>query len=80
MHGYYVLQSANNESLCNYPDESKNKIAVEVWEADILIGRGSRELAEGAVFIKKYINYTELREIPVTPKKPSFITLRKDNR
>ena len=45
-----------------------------------MIGRGSGELVEGAVFIKKYINYIELFKIPVPPKKPRIITFRKDNR
>lgn len=73
-------RGAFNTLQITYQDQGENKIGIEIWEADVLIGRSSSELVEGAVFIKKYINYTELIKLPVPPKKPRIITFRKDNR
>ena len=72
-------QSPFNTLQITYQDGGKDKITIEVWEADVLIGRASHKLVEGSVFVKKYINYTELFKLPQAPKEERIITFRKIN-
>lgn len=63
-----------------YTDGGEEKIGIEIYEADVLIGRASHKLVEGTVFIKRYFNYTELfKKLPQVPKKERIITFRKEN-
>jgi len=72
--------SVSNTLQIFYSDSGEEKIGIEVTEADILISRASHKLVEGAVFIKKYRNYTELlKRLEQTPKKELIITFRKKN-
>ncbi len=71
--------SAFNTLQIYSQDGGEEKIAIELWEADVLVARASHTLVEGSVFIRKYINYTELFKLPQPPKKERIITFRKQN-
>lgn len=71
-------ERAFNTLQITYNDDGEEKLAMEVWEADVLIARASHQLVEGAVFVKQLINHTELFKLPQPPKQPRLITFRKE--
>jgi len=81
--GHYRIgpgQYPFNTLQITYRKDGDDALAIEVFEGDVLIARGGTDVVEGAVFVRRYINYTELIKVPVPPKTPMLITFRKDNR
>ncbi|HEY5646136.1 MAG TPA: hypothetical protein VIS76_09355 [Pseudomonadales bacterium] len=68
-----------NSLQIKYREGGEEKLAMEIWEADVLISRASHQLVEGGVFVRKLINHTELLKVPVPPKESRLITFRKRN-
>ena len=76
--GLYRLDSSpNNGLVILYNDGSGEVPAIEVFQADVLVARASHDLIEGSVFVKTYINHTELFKLPQAPKQERVITFRK---
>ena len=72
-------QSSNNKLIIWYNDGSGEVPAIEVFQGDVLVARASHDLIEGSVFVKQYINHTELFKLPQPPKQERVITFRKEN-
>lgn len=69
--------SSNNKLIIWYNDGSGEVPAIEVFQADVLVARASGNLIEGSVFVKTFINHTELFKLPQTPKQDRLMTFRK---
>ncbi|HVS02643.1 MAG TPA: hypothetical protein VMT16_07735 [Thermoanaerobaculia bacterium] len=60
-----------------YTRDGEEKLGIDVVEADVLVARASHDLVEGSIFVKRYVNYTELFPLPVPPKQEQVIAFRK---
>ena len=69
--------SSNNKLIIWYNDGSGEVPAIEVFQADVLVARASGNLIEGSVFVKTFINHTELFKLPQAPKQERVMTFRK---
>lgn len=70
---------SNNSLIIWYNDGDGEIPAIEVFQAEVLVARASLDLIEGSVFVKQYINHTELFKLPLAPKQERVITFRKEN-
>lgn len=69
----------SNNSLIIWYNEGDGEVpAIEVFQAEVLVARASLDLIEGSVFVKQYINHTELFKLPLAPKQERVITFRKE--
>jgi hypothetical protein len=70
----------NNAMYFLHNDGGVEVPAIEIYEADVLVARASHDLIEGSIFVKSFINYTELFKLPQPPKQEHVITFRKVKR
>lgn len=69
----------SNNSLIIWYNEGDGEVpAIEVFQAEVLVARASLDLIEGSVFVKQYINHTELFKLPQAPAQERILTFRKE--